>query len=416
MPGLNCTSSSLPQRTTWRARPATLRRWATGFLASLLVAVPGCREDPQSPSAIDPPPALATTAAALAFFQLSAGGTHSCGVTTDNRAYCWGATDLGQLGDGSTTPNLKLTPVAVAGGLQFRQISAGYRSTCAVALSRRAYCWGSNFRGQLGDGTTTDHPKPTPVAGGHLFRTVETGAGHTCGVSYPDDRVYCWGWNSDGQLGDGTRTDRHMPVAVASTLDFRQVTVGWRHTCGATKGDQAYCWGRNEFGQVGAPSGSDRQIQPFLVSRTLKFHQLDAGSQHTCGVTTDTRAFCWGDGRLGQLGNGAKALAFAPKAVAGGLHFTRVSAGNFYTCGETGADRAYCWGNVLEDASGFTNQTVPWAVPGSLSFAQVSAGGSQACGKTTASVGYCWGGNFDGELGDGTTSLSPAPRPVAGPM
>jgi alpha-tubulin suppressor-like RCC1 family protein len=413
MSRLDCLSSSLHHRLARRGRPGRLTRW---FLTAVLVAVPGCREDPQSPTAVESSPALATTAATpLAFFQLSAGDGHTCGLTTDNRAYCWGANDLGQFGNGSTTTP-SLTPVAVGGGLQFRQISAGHRATCAVGLSRRAYCWGSNFSGELGDGSTTDRHKPTLVAGGHLFRMVETTVGHTCGVSYPDSRVYCWGENFDGELGDGTRTDRHKPIAVVSTLAFRQVTVGYHHTCGATNGDQAYCWGRNQFGQVGDTSRSDRRVKPFLVSRTLKFHQLDAGPASTCGVTTDTRAFCWGDGRFGQLGNGGQAVAFAPKAVAGGLHFTRVSAGDFYTCGETGTDRAYCWGRLLDEATGFTVHPAPVALPGGLSFAQVSAGANQACGKTSVSVGYCWGGNFNGEFGDGTTTSSSTPQPVAGPM
>ena len=142
------------------------------------------------------PPALATaTTSALAFYQVSAGWNHSCGVTTDNRAYCWGATTQGALGDGEpdfpTVP--QPTPVAVLGGIQFHQLSAGSFVTCGVTPDFRAYCWGDNERGEVGDGSLTNRLVPVAVAGGLRFRQIETNFAHTCGVSYPDNRAYCWG-------------------------------------------------------------------------------------------------------------------------------------------------------------------------------------------------------------------------------
>jgi alpha-tubulin suppressor-like RCC1 family protein len=160
---------------------------------SLAVATLGCREEATSPTASDSVSALdATTASALAFYQVSAGRYHTCGVTTDNRAYCWGRNSEGQLGNGTATiPATR--PVAVAGTLRFRQISASSYTTCAVTTDYRAYCWGWNYVGQLGDGTTTPHQRPNPVAGGRQFRQVETGEEHTCGVTYPDNRAFVGG-------------------------------------------------------------------------------------------------------------------------------------------------------------------------------------------------------------------------------
>ena len=351
----------------------------------------------------------------LTFSQVSAGRNHSCGVTTDHRIFCWGFSGLSNtppvaLGDGSSSGSL--APVAVGGALRFQQVSAGFSTTCAVTLDHRAYCWGVNDRGEVGDGSTTFRLRPVRVAGGHLFRQIETTFEHTCAVTYPDNRAYCWGWNVDGQLGDGTRTDRLKPVAVASALSFRQVTTGYDHSCGVTSDDRAFCWGKNKVGQLGDSTTVGRRVKPTLVARGLSFRQVDAGREFTCGTTVDDRAFCWGEGRSGQLGINRLAFMFWPRLVAGNLPFTRVSAGDFLTCGETRANLAYCWGLVFTGSGFFPQTLTPRAVPGGLKFAQVSASAGQACGKTPESVGYCWGAGLSGELGNGLTINSATPVPI----
>jgi hypothetical protein len=160
-------------RHPYRSPPALL------LLAVLLVAT-GCQENAPSPT--DPSPATASSAAtaALAFAQVTGGDVHSCGLTSDQQAYCWGYAETGQLGTGSTSgPEscigaqgpfpCSTRPAAVTGGHQFRQISAGNLYTCAVSTDFRAYCWGSNSFGTLGDGSTTDRSSPVPVGGGLRF-------------------------------------------------------------------------------------------------------------------------------------------------------------------------------------------------------------------------------------------------------
>ena len=162
-------------------------------------------------------PVPTPVAGGLKFATLSAGWAWTCGITTDGAAYCWGGSFYGALGNGTTANQLIPTPVA--GGLKFASLSAGDGHTCGVTMSGAAYCWGDNQYGQLGDGTTTQRPVPTPVVGGHSFAVVSAGTivpffGHTCGVT-TSGVVYCWGDNFAGELGDGTTTQRLVPTAVA---------------------------------------------------------------------------------------------------------------------------------------------------------------------------------------------------------
>jgi alpha-tubulin suppressor-like RCC1 family protein len=400
----------------------TLIRRLAGVLApALLLAALGCREDAESPTAPKSGPALDITPAhaALSFRQVSAGGSHTCAVATDDRAYCWGVNGNGQLGIGTTDgPEVCLglscstRPVAVLGGLRFRQVSAGTYLTCGVTTDYRAYCW--SFGGDAGY-------TPVAVPGGLHFRQVSVGNSHRCGVT-TENRAYCWGYNGDGQLGDGTLSfGEPAPVAVVGQLQFRQVSAGGSHTCAVTTDDRAYCWGRNIQGQVGDSTEPSWRPRPTRVAGTRQWRQIDAGLVHTCAVTTSDRAFCWGNGRAGQLGTGKAYLSFWPRAVSGGLRFKRVTAGVFHTCGETTTNRAYCWGGTSYNNFGqlgdgtTTGRLTPVAVAGGLYFRQLSAGDYHTCGKTSTDVGYCWGYNAVGQLGDGTTIDRPKPRAVVGP-
>ena len=148
------------------------------------------------------------------------------------------------------------TAAAATAPLVFRMVSAGDSHTCGVTTDNRAWCWGSNFDGQLGDGTETDHIRPVLVAGGLHFRTVSVGSTDTCGVT-TDDLAYCWGYGAIGD-GSGFATFRRQPVPVTGGHRWQLVRAGFRHTCGITTSGKAYCWGNSEFGQVGNASRQTR--------------------------------------------------------------------------------------------------------------------------------------------------------------
>jgi alpha-tubulin suppressor-like RCC1 family protein len=428
---------------SWLSRKP--RAGLTTWLVTGVLSVASCRDNqitgpsdtagPTDPAAQSEPALAAAVTIALAFWQVSGGKDHTCGVTTDWLAYCWGNKQNGTLGVGTSNGDEgRLAPVAVVGDLHFKQVSAGWRLTCGVTPDNLAYCWGGNWAGQLGIGTRTgpEHcdtdevvegipcsTRPVAVAGGLRFAQVAVGSEHACGVTSTDRRAYCWGHNGSGELGDGTTTPRLQPVAVVGGLHFRQVSTRYHHTCGVTTENQAYCWGINSVGQLGDSTEVARRLRPTPVSGTRQFRQIDAGVNHTCGVTTSDRAFCWGNGGGGQLGNGKTYLSFWPRAVAGGLSFRRVTAGSIHTCGETTSNLAYCWGyngdGELGDGT-TTSHLTPVAVVGGLYFKQLSAGWYHTCGKTSAAVLYCWGENAYGKLGDGTYTYRLRPKPVASPM
>lgn len=401
-------------------------------LPLMLVAALGCREDVQSPTAPESEPALATTAisAALSFRQVStgggpAGGDHSCGVTTDDRAYCWADNEYGALGNGTNSgPEdcngwpCSIRPVVVLGGLRFDHVSAGGNHTCGVTTDERVFCWGRNAEGQLGDGTATTSLTPVAVAGGRGFRQVRAGNGYTCAIT-PFDVAYCWGYNASGQLGDGTTTKRLTPVPVAGGHRWRQLSGGAGHTCGVTTDDRPYCWGNNFDGQLGDGT-TTRRLKPVVVSGGLLFRQIDAGFHHTCAVrTTDDRPYCWGLNQDGALGDGTTTRRLIPVAVLGTPPFDHVNAGGNHTCGVTLAGRGFCWGVNLAGQLGdgtTTRRLKPTPLGIDLPLAQVIAAYGSSCGVATDHRAYCWGKNYLGQLGDGTTTPRLLPVPVAAPM
>jgi alpha-tubulin suppressor-like RCC1 family protein len=276
------------------------------------------------------------------FQSISAGVMHTCGVRRDCAAFCWGWNWLGQLGDGSTTAHFE--PAQIRGYLDFVSVSAGFAHSCGLRTDGTAYCWGANFRGQLGRGYEAEYSETaTPVSGGLVFTALAAGLAHTCGLTR-DGAAYCWGDNSKGQLGTGDTTSVAGPTAVFGDHLYAQLAAGFFHTCGVTTAGVGYCWGWNEAGQLGDGSTSDA-LTRVAVSGGHTFASLTAGRLHTCGLTPTGEAYCWGYGASGALGDGStKSKRKDPVGVSGELTFQSLSAGAYFTCGLTTEGWVYCWG------------------------------------------------------------------------
>jgi alpha-tubulin suppressor-like RCC1 family protein len=356
---------------------------------------------------LSPRPAHRVTVRAtpLPFRALSVGGGHTCGLTAQGTAFCWGVNDYGQLGDGTTADRTR--PAAVAGGLRFAELTAGGSRTCGRTVAGEAFCWGLNA-GQPWN-------KPVAIARGLRFVELSTGGAYTCGRTAAG-QAYCRSDNVVRRTASGIKVGETTPVAVAGGLRFVQLSAGGAHVCGRTAAGRAYCWGANYNGQLGDGTKTDKAT-PVAVAGGLRFVALALGSLETCGRTADGRAFCWGANSYGQLGDSTRVDRTTPTPVVGGLRFVELSVGNIHTCGRTADGLGFCWGGTANGERGdgtFTNvvRTTPAPVAGGLRFVELRAGGDHTCGRTKEGAAFCWGWNGHGGLGDGGTIASLGPVQV----
>ena len=364
-----------------------------------------------------------------AFAQVSVGlSLNTCAATTHGGGFCWGTLYTTQVDSVEAYAKpVYAVPGTVPGGLAWLAFSGGFNHNCGLTTDGAAYCWGYNSNGQLGNNSGVGSslaytPAPVAVSGGLTFKAVSAGAYHTCGLT-TSGAIYCWGLDSRGELGDGTTSFvNSAPVAVSGGLTFVAVTVSDDHSCGLAAAGAAYCWGDNAAGALGTGDTIPSTV-PVPVTGGLKFVALSAGFAHGCGLTQAGGAYCWGNNGAGELGNGTTVRSTSPVLVSGGLTFTSISAGQDYTCGVTTGGLAYCWGDnsygtLGNNANLFTHNANPTPLPvsGGLIFQAVSAGYLHTCGVTTAGAVYCWGDNSEGELGNGSNTLgSVSPVLVSGP-
>jgi alpha-tubulin suppressor-like RCC1 family protein len=270
--------------------------------------------------------------------------------------YCWGSDSSGQLGIGSQADR-RIYPTLVSGGISFAGVTAGLAHTCGVATpnpdSTYVYCWGANARGQVGDSTNTQRNAPVLIAGGIAMSTVTAGRNHTCAIATATGKAYCWGDNTFGQLGDSSTSARNGPVRVAGGLTFNQISAGGNHTCAITNTPEAYCWGENADGQLG-DSTTDQHTAPVKVTGGVAFAGISSGSRFTCGESVGQQLYCWGRNSDGQLGNGSISTlpTLQPVPVGGTINPTGLSTGDRHVCATTFAGVAYCWGSNVSGQIG----------------------------------------------------------------
>jgi len=351
--------------------------------------------------------------------QVSVGELHTCALTTSDGVKCWGKNYTGQLGNGTTTDSH--TPIDVSSLTNgVKAIVAGRDHTCALTSAGIVKCWGLNDYGQLGDGTITNRSTPVDVIGltGGV-KAISTHNYHTCALTSTSG-MKCWGQNTFGQLGNGTTTDSHTPVNVIGlTSGVQAIYTGGYHTCALTGSSGAKCWGDNYFGQLGDGTVTHRHIPVDVAGLMNTVLTISMGDVHTCALTTAHGVKCWGDNLWGQLGDGTTNNRLIPVDALGlTANVESISMGNYYSCIVNTAHIVKCWGDnrwgQLGDGTTTTrpNPENASSLPG-LTF--VSGGAKHTCALTTSSGMKCWGNNFHGQLGDGTTTDHMVPTDVIDP-
>ena len=300
----------------------------------------------------------------LTLTSISVGETVACGTATDGRAYCWGSTESGQLGNGNSSGGTSQSPTLVS-GTPFSRVTAGGRHACGIfgGPPGPAYCWGNDSLFQLAnsDGLQVNSSTPVPVGGGFTFTQIAAGRYHTCGLR-ADGTAYCWGDNSRGQLGSGLLDSSDSPRLVPGR--YTQIAAGALHTCALTNSNNAFCWGANTFGQLGLGNTEDAPT-PQPVAPSLPIRSISAGGATTCAVTTGGAAVCWGQNTYGQVGDGTfgPSAVLQPRPVAGGhTDFVTVTVGTRHACA-VAPDGAYCWGSNVLGALGNELQAIIQTAP-----------------------------------------------------
>jgi alpha-tubulin suppressor-like RCC1 family protein len=324
---------------------------------------------------------------------VAAGGMTTCAWDAAGVVYCWGQ-HQGVAMDTAFAPRLLPGLPAIIGaamGTSDRRFSASHG--CLLAADRAAWCFGYNEDGQLGDGTTTNSPTPVQVTGGGTFAALAAGDTFTCGRT-SGGGVSCWGSNDDGQLGDGTRDGRSAPGAVAVTgvVDLRAAG----ETACALDGDGAvFCWGDNDQGQLGRP-GPDATT-PVRVD-VPPARAIAVGATTSCAIGVDGVIRCWGGDRAGLAGGEATARALTVPGLTG---VDQISAGADTTCVHTTDDTIHCWGRnslgQLGDGS-TTDRASPVAADLAAGATHVSVHGSHACARHASGAVSCWGENGVGQV------------------
>jgi alpha-tubulin suppressor-like RCC1 family protein len=298
-------------------------------------------------------------------------------------------------------------------------LSSHASHTCARRRSGAVACWGNNSDGQIGDGSRTDQPRAVNVPGLSNISELAAGHAHTC--ARRGAQILCWGNNEDGQLGDGLGAKpgarATAPVTVKGLADAVELVTGDAHTCARRKAGTVTCWGLGDDGQLSIVK--DRSAALIAVADLSQVAQVVAGANHTCARKTSGDVLCWGRNTEGQLGDDKSGSKIKPVAVVGLKDATHLVAGGNHTCALRRSGAPVCWGSnshgqLGDGTSGTFAQRRPVAVqglPGAI--AELVAGQQHTCARTQDGKVMCWGRNNFGQLGDGSTTDRPKPTPVA---
>jgi alpha-tubulin suppressor-like RCC1 family protein len=337
-------------------------------------------------------------------------------------AWAWGRAIYGAIGDNTSVD--KSSPVSVVGGFaDWAQVSAGQSSgnhTLGLRANGTLWSWGLNTNGQLGDGTVTNKSSPVLVVGGFSDWTqVSSGLDHSLGIR-ANGIAWAWGKGSLGRLGTGDTTNRSSPVSVAGGFtDWNQISAGAYHSVGLRKNGTAWAWGSNLYGQLGnyTYSTQSRSSPVSVLGGFTDWIQLTAGGNHNLGLRANGTAWAWGGNGYGPVGDGTVNNKSSPVSVVGAItNWIQLSAGAAHSIGLRSNGTAWTWGQNTAGQLGTgntTNRSSPVSVVGGFTnWVQLSAG-TGSFGIRGNGTAWAWGSNYGGGLGDGSIYTASKSSPVS---
>ncbi|MSP91511.1 MAG: hypothetical protein EXR79_06880 [Myxococcales bacterium] len=346
----------------------------------------------------------------VVFSALAAGGNHVCGVAATG-LYCWGEGDDGQLGN--PTQSVQVVPWGpVKLAAKPKAVAAGAQSTCALLVDGKVQCWGDAPYGGLGQGPGI---AKSPTAGTPAIG-VSDGVGVACGLSHccswSATKLWCWGWNARGQLGNGTMGASFAPSPVAVTGAV-ELAAGMLHTCARLASGKVACWGGGAYGQLGQ-GGQAPSEKPVEVSGLVDAVSIGAGQVRSCAVRKDGSAQCWGSNVDSALGTGAPdAAALVPVTVMGNKALALPAVGHVFTCFLAQDATVWCAGKLPTDEGQSSPNLVLTKVVGLSNVDAVVASDEHACALVDGDM-QCWGENGFAQFGTGNTDPSEVPKKVVG--
>ncbi len=352
--------------------------------------------------------------------QIAAGGAHSCGRTSNGRVYCWGYAGNGQTGDDNLTSHgYATTPVVFAGNplTDALKVDTGLAHACALRANGSVVCWGYNYYGQVGDGnygSAADRPHAVAVTGVTNAIDIATGFYNSCAL-LATGGVMCWGYNSFGQVGNGTTTTQEPVPVVSSISTATKIDAGGYHVCARGAAGGALCWGYNFYGALGDNTTMQRP-SPVSVMSISNVVSISTGRYTTCAVVGGGAARCWGYGADGQMGNNTLNTTNMLPITPNGVNYTSISVGDYHVCSTRVDGSTYCWGRNTAGQLGIGSTANPQAVPLLVNLGllgQVNGGGTHTCAVEDDGMASCWGESADSRLGNNVFSSGSVTLPTA---
>lgn len=336
----------------------------------------------------------------------------SFGIKADGTLWSWG-TNGNQLGNAASTFVGRVTPVQVGSATNWQTLAVGSGHVLGLQTGGKLYAWGTNASGPIGDGTTTNKTTPVPIQAAFSWSSIAAGSSFSAAIR-ADGTLWAWGTNTNGQLGQGNTTSSTVPVQVGTAADWRQVACGGSFVLALKTNGELWAWGFNSSGQLG--NGSTTQsTSPVRVGTDADWDMICAGSSHCLALKTSGSLWAWGNGSSGQLGIGSGSNQSSPVQVGSDTDWGALTANVLTSCATKTNGTLWIWGsnNYGLYADGSTNGgLLPRKISDRSDWVDISCGVYHL--MALDSSGVIWvSGDGDGLSGAAPRSLALAASSVA---